>query len=251
MTFTSKTTILPFEWTKTAWTGVITIFVLLWIPALILLLEHNLDNSIQLSFNTARDIGWLAQMFLVYSRYGIFIVFGLIVIIVLISFKNPTLKTQQRIFLVMFISAGLVLVLNLLIKEIVHRDRPFIELGDAINSIYYPSGYSFPSSHSATTFGLVLPLIFFLGKGKMQYFIRGFFLIFAILVAFSRVFLGVHYLSDIMAGTGLGFLVLGIATWIANQLFISGKITQPILEKILKTFAIIGVILAPIIFILE
>jgi len=244
-------TITPFEWRKTAWVKVGIIFTLLWIPALILLLEHDLDNIIQIGFNSARDVDWLAKSFQIYSQYGVFIVFGCILIIVALSFKNPVIKPEQRIFFVMFLTALFTLVAVLVLKEIIQRDRPFVELGNQINSVYFPSGFSFPSNHSGTTFGLVLPFVFFLGKGRIRYLVRGFFFIFAALVAFSRVFLGVHYLSDIFAGAGLAFLMLGFATTISNHLFLTGKINPINLEKILKVFAVMGLIIAPILFIFE
>ncbi len=81
----------------------------------------------------------------------------------------------------------------------------FAELGI---EIYRVSGldihmnFSFPSGHSATSFAVFLGLSFFV---KNRYLKLVLFII-ACLTAYSRVYLGEHFLSDILAGSALGVL---------------------------------------------
>ena len=85
------------------------------------------------------------------------------------------------------------------IKNIVCRPRPFQELSRDIQLLIPPpSGWSFPSGHSCASFAAATAI--FLrdkrwGTGA---------LLLAALIAFSRVFLFVHYPTDVLAGSALG-----------------------------------------------
>ena len=126
---------------------------------------------------------------------------GTIVILLLMTsfFLWETRKREWVLPLWMsFIATGLV---TLFLKIIVDRTRPFGA------SLLFPGwNTSFPSWHAAAAFaGLAI-----LDKEfpKLKWFWIGF----ASLVAFSRIYIGVHYLSDVMAGVilgyGLGLLML-------------------------------------------
>lgn len=82
--------------------------------------------------------------------------------------------------------------------------------------------YGFYSSHASNHFALASFLIFFLSK-KIKYF-SFIILSWASLIAYSRIYLGVHYPGDVLAGAiagcGLGLLMIKTYT------FLSRKITQ-------------------------
>jgi undecaprenyl-diphosphatase len=65
------------------------------------------------------------------------------------------------------------------------------------------SGFSFPSSHAVNNFAAALILAFFFPQNKWWFF--GF----AALVAFSRVYVGVHYLFDVIGGAVIGLFCAG------------------------------------------
>lgn len=86
------------------------------------------------------------------------------------------------------------------IKDLVRRPRPFMSLAD-VNSLAAGKGFSFPSGHATIAFMAAFIL--------SRYFKKPFWLfLLASLVAVSRVYLGVHYPIDVVAGSCLG-LVLG------------------------------------------
>lgn len=68
--------------------------------------------------------------------------------------------------------------------------------------------FGFISSHAANTFGLAIFLIQFLGK-KYRYFMV-LILLWALIVSYSRIYLGVHYPGDVIVGAAFGSL-LGFA----------------------------------------
>jgi undecaprenyl-diphosphatase len=85
------------------------------------------------------------------------------------------------------------------IKIIVQRPRPFIALSD-VNILYTTGGFSFPSNHSATAFMAAFVLSWCFGKRYFFYFL-------ACVVAVSRMYLGVHYPLDVVAGAVIGMTI--------------------------------------------
>ncbi len=101
------------------------------------------------------------------------------------------------------------------LKAIFHRHRPLDPVVRTVNGFSFPSGHSFSSF---TFFGL---LIFILWKQQMNSRLRWvltfFFIFFACCISFSRVYLHVHYASDVVAGFFLCLVWLGISLWMLNQ----------------------------------
>jgi undecaprenyl-diphosphatase len=96
----------------------------------------------------------------------------------------------------------LVFLTNQLLKLLVHHQRP------AVAMIALPASYSFPSGHSAAASALFLTLAFLATaverRAGPRRLLIGMAVAMALLVAWSRVYLGVHYFSDVCAGLLLG-----------------------------------------------
>lgn len=87
------------------------------------------------------------------------------------------------------------------IKEFFGRIRPCHELIDVRLLINCGSGKSFPSNHAANNFAMAVVLTHFYKKWTWLFFTL------ASLVAFSRVYTGVHYFSDIVGGAIFGTIM--------------------------------------------
>ena len=123
------------------------------------------------------------------------ILYYIILVLLLIN------KKTRKIGIVMGIAMIFnFLISNLALKPLIARPRPF-HINTAVEIlIHKPSSYSFPSGHSAQAFAVAGAFLF------MNYHYAKPMLIFASLMAFSRVYLYVHYPSDVLAGAVIGLL---------------------------------------------
>ena len=115
-------------------------------------------------------------------------------------------KLGMQVWLALLLS---VLVCNVLLKNVVARERPF-ELLEGIQLIINaPHDFSFPSGHSSASFAAASVLLF----RRWRWAIPA--IVLAALTAFSRLYLYVHFPTDVLAGIALG-IVLG---YLATKLF--------------------------------
>jgi undecaprenyl-diphosphatase len=105
----------------------------------------------------------------------------------------------RKIAVVLIIVIAFSVVINEDLKEIIRRDRP----GDMIDDNYFiVHSYAFPSGHTQTAFVIATALSAFIAR---RYNIVTYLL--AAAVGISRIYLGVHYFTDVVAGAITGFLV--------------------------------------------
>ena len=113
----------------------------------------------------------------------------------------------------MLVSLLFSVVLCHILKDIFDRTRPYIELGIEI-LVSPPLGSSFPSAHSSTAFSFATVMFLFYRKSAPWFAVCSVLL--ASAVAFSRIWLCVHYLSDVVVGAMFGVAV-GITIFLIFQ----------------------------------
>lgn len=104
--------------------------------------------------------------------------------------------------------------LNELLKQIFRRQRPQgIQLLTAVD-------FSFPSGHAMITMASVSLLIYFvirfIKNKKVAYLLSVILFIYALLIGISRIYLGVHYFSDVI----VGWIIAGVWAFINIQIYI-------------------------------
>jgi len=93
--------------------------------------------------------------------------------------------------------------LNFLLKDIFRIDRPYVKNRQIINKdIETGYGYSFPSGHSQFNSGFFTALSLNFNVKRFYVYI----VLFVLLVGFSRIYLGVHTVVDVITGISLGAL---------------------------------------------
>lgn len=123
---------------------------------------------------------------------------------------------KNKILSIAVIAIGLASRLLLfIIKNIFQRDRPLEPLIPEVTGFSYPSGHSFSSF---AFYGLLTYVIWKTNLSKLGKWLLSILLIlFAASIAVSRVYLHVHYASDVIAGFCLSILWLCMSLWILEK----------------------------------
>ena len=141
----------------------------------------------------------------------------------LLGFWFARKKYWDKLFF-LFGSVGGSATLNLLLKNIFQRTRPFF-----LHAYLVDTGYSFPSGHAMISLAfygalaILAVMMFKSRRAKILIVICAFLL--SALIGFSRLYLGVHFLTDILAGWSLSILwlavcVLGVQWFRRSSLFL-------------------------------
>jgi membrane-associated phospholipid phosphatase len=109
----------------------------------------------------------------------------------------------------LFSAVGGSALLNLVLKIIFHRTRPVFPQAFLVDT-----GYSFPSGHtmiSLAFYGVIayIALTYIKGRSWKVLTVVG-ALVISVVIGFSRLYLGVHYLTDVLAGWAAGGLWLAV-----------------------------------------
>ena len=106
---------------------------------------------------------------------------------------------------------GSLIINNNIVKNIVQRPRPFVTFTDLQIIIPIPSEFSFPSGHTSSSFAAAAVFYRHLPKklGIPSVILAG-------LIGFSRLYVGVHYPTDVIAGVLMGILLSYLAEFLVN-----------------------------------
>ena len=122
--------------------------------------------------------------------------------------KHPGISKNDKKFILAFTLSFLLtaFLVEYPLKNLFHRPRPNQLIITNFNrlkliSTQCPTDFSFPSGHAATAFAAATVLTFFDKKRRFFYYTI------ALLIAYSRLYLGCHYFLDVLGGGVLGIII--------------------------------------------
>ncbi len=137
----------------------------------------------------------LLAIFLHYATRGMLIYVSLSLVLLI-------QKKYQAVFFIFASMAITEVIADLILKQLIHRPRPFVEIAGTLALSPLPSSYSFPSAQTAVAFAVAMACrLIFKNKGWRYTWV------WAGLVAIDRVYMGHHYPLDVLSGAFLGVTV--------------------------------------------
>lgn len=184
-------------------------------------------SSFMLQLHGSDFVNHFLKFFTLLGEAGIIWIISLLVLLIVVVIKKRKMP-------IVLLSGAVALLIGWLfndffLKEIIARVRPYQNYDafkDAfivfMNQLSYelPSGYSFPSGHSFSSFNAATTLCLYNKKlGYISYPV-------AFIIAFSRIFLGAHYLTDVLVGSLLGVLFGFGGYFIGNKILTCKKVNS-------------------------
>lgn len=164
---------------------------------------HSIDVFILEFVNLSYHNFILDNLSLIISNMGL-IYFWVIISIVLYLFGDKKGKSIAKKMIVVLVVTT---ILTQLIKIIVMRPRPYNELSNLI-LLDLGTDYSFPSGHTSTSTAMAYVL-------SCEYK-RWILMSIPVIVGFSRLYIGVHYPSDVLGGFLLGLVIAYMTEYFFN-----------------------------------
>lgn len=144
---------------------------------------------------------------------------------IIIFLSTKEYKTMGKVMVLGFILN--LIIVNLLLKNIFARVRPFNIVNHADLLIPTLKDGSFPSGHTSYAF-TIFTIVLFMAKKKSLKVLTG---ILAVLIAFSRLYLYVHFPTDVIGGAIIGFILAILAMKIYFSKNIREKLANTNLQR--------------------
>jgi len=222
---------LPVSKTLSLWC--ISIFVISWGISFYLWYEIELDKYIIFNLNHTNFNPVMISINQMASQFGMAVIVFIYLVYLILSLNKPEMRDGNKIFLLILISFAVAGITGEILKEVFNRTRPVYEFASELKVLSNPSTPSFPSGHATKSMALVIPfLVFALYHGPIPRLAKIILALLAFFVCFSRIFLGAHYLSDVLAAVGWAVLMLPLSIMLSNR--VVKKMTENDLEKAAK-----------------
>jgi len=180
------------------------------------------DERILMSMRTPGFAGdpvgptWVEELFRDFTALG---GVGVLSLLSLASIGYLWLMKMKRVALFVLLAIGTGLLIALVLKAVFDRPRPdLISYGAMVYTASFPSGHSMLSALVYLTGGAILAAAHH--RRRTRFYIIMWAVLLTILVGLSRIYLGVHWPSDVLAGWAIG------ASWAATCWLVASWLQQ-------------------------
>jgi membrane-associated phospholipid phosphatase len=206
--------------TQKTWMACFVLGAVFWIIGLVLWAQVGIDKAVLFHFNPMRiamkPIVVLSKWLSSNGMAAITIIF---LVYLLISKKLKSIDAPVTVYFYTICSYGLSGIAGDLLKEVLARPRPVVTYGSEILALSQSLTPAIPSGHATKSIALVLPFILLVSHTKTVH--KGMKIVIGLIaggVCFSRIVLGAHYVSDVLAGIGMALIGLPFSMMFANML---------------------------------
>jgi undecaprenyl-diphosphatase len=165
------------------------------------------DYSLYKDVNGLSGESFWDGLFKFLANDGVYISVAIVALLFLVPWPRRALERRAGAVTGTF-AAGLALLVAQPIAHLVDRSRPFVD--HPANShllVHHAKDVGFPSDHATGTFALAM------GVWLYDTFTGAVLFVIAALIAFSRVYVGVHYPGDVLGGAVLGIAAALLLHW--------------------------------------
>ena len=170
---------------------------------------NQIESEILVFIQDNLRVEWLNHVFVFITHFGDGGLFWILICAILLLRKSTRMSGLTAS---VSISLG-ALCTNVFLKIVVHRTRPYLVNESLRILIDFPGDFSFPSGHTCASFAVATVMLLTLPR---KYGIPA--VIFASLIAISRLYIGVHYPTDVLGGLIIGIGAAFIATAIVKKI---------------------------------
>ena len=226
------------EITKNQWLGFGLVFLITWCLSFFLWFQVELDKTVLFALNNSNFGDGFVKSNQILTRYGMSMILLIYTSYLILALRLTDLKNGRPIFLFIIFSFAVAGISGDLLKELIDRTRPIHEYTGQLRFLTGSETPSFPSGHATKSVALVLPFLFFAAyKRRFHLIVKWVLVLLSLWVCFSRIVLGAHYLSDVLAGIGWVFISLPFSVLIGNRML--KKMTRERFEVAAKIWILV------------
>jgi len=225
-------------------TAVLTLLIaaVFWGIALVMWRNTALDKWLLISHEGLRASKLAATLAQLASGYGMSVIVLVYLLYWSFAFKYEELRSAYPVYLLLLLLFGIAAIGGEVLKEILNRPRPFVEYAGQIHAFSDAATASLPSGHATKSMALALPFLLSIPGKDQWHKTAKLLLVFIVLgVCYSRVLLGAHYVSDVLAGVGTALAFFPPTTLLTNILL--RRMTSERLHSAIRVWGVILVAL--------
>ena len=171
---------------------------------------QNLEGPILLAIQDMR-LGWLNPLVEGFTSLGNAGILWIVLSLAMLCYR-PTRKAGALSLCAMVLG---LLCTNVCLKHLVGRTRPWIDVAGLVPLVHEGDPNSFPSGHTCAAFAAGMSWV----RALPRRWMKGAAAALAVCMGLSRLYVGVHYPTDVLAGG----LVGALCAWLAWKLYMSPR----------------------------